>query len=230
MRPMTFSRRLPEIPGRDEPFAATLPSLAAHVDGEQPRLANDRHHLRRAPMHELGAELDRCGGARIAMREDSSANAIARLEHFHAHAALAQRTRGGESGHTGAHDDDVRLRESCSTDLRMPPSRQNAGHACDVRSQYTRRERCVQRREPAAEGGGLAFSARTHLSYFTDSTHAHDRRHRWQCERELDQSATRECARATRRGSIHVRASADRRSADVQRRSARRSRRHRWCE
>jgi len=99
----------PEIPRRDEPLAATLPTLPAYIGGEQPRLANDRHHLRRAPVHELGAELYRCGRARVAMREHPSTDAIACLEQLHTHAALAQRTRGSESGHTSAHDDDVRL-------------------------------------------------------------------------------------------------------------------------
>ena len=60
-------------------------------------------------MEKLGAELDGCGRARIAVREDAPADAVARFEDFCANAALAQGAGGGESGRACADDDDLGL-------------------------------------------------------------------------------------------------------------------------
>jgi hypothetical protein len=58
-------------------------------------------------VHELGAELDRDGDARVAGGEDAPADAVARLENGEPESRVAQGPRGGEPGGAGADDQDV---------------------------------------------------------------------------------------------------------------------------
>jgi hypothetical protein len=55
---------------------------------------------------ELGSEFDRSRGARIVLRQDTAANAIARFEHHRTMAARFQFAGGGQSGDSGSDDED----------------------------------------------------------------------------------------------------------------------------
>src|SRR5206468_3443224 len=100
---------LPEVVERFRRTTADLPAPAADVVRGELRLPKDLFRLPRAPVNELGTQLDRYGCVAITMGEDTAADPLACFDHQDVVAALVQSARGGEPRRAGADDYDVGL-------------------------------------------------------------------------------------------------------------------------
>src|SRR5919108_4727301 len=94
---------LPEVVHAREPAALGAPALAGDIARGEARFPDDLRSLRRAPVYELGAELDRQRNPGVAERQHASADAIARLEEQHRQPRRAKLASGGQASNAGAH-------------------------------------------------------------------------------------------------------------------------------
>src|SRR5438067_306017 len=82
-------------------------------------------------MDKLRAKFHRHIGVRFAVRQDATAEAIARFEENHARPGADQVASGGESGRTAADDDDVGVRANlyCASSAWQAPSQRRHASA-----------------------------------------------------------------------------------------------------
>src|SRR5437868_8295161 len=97
----------PEIVGVGEFLAPDPPAIALDGVGDDLRLFQQLDQLRRAAVNELRAELDAVRQTLVVKGEDPAADALARLDHASANAAIFEHAHRAQTSDAGANHDDI---------------------------------------------------------------------------------------------------------------------------